>query len=88
MEATIIYNDDKDKEYINLIESKFPIFINYIDSTTFKGKKESFKVKSHWGAIKNPFVLLKDNEDKVIKVFYSDAKGSNAIQQFIDYLCK
>lgn len=87
MEATIVYSDNKDKDFIELIDSKNSIFINYIDATTFKGKKESIKIKSHWGAIKNPFVIIKD-EDKVLKVFYSDSKGSNAIQQFIDYLCK
>lgn len=85
MEATIIYDNIKDRELLNLIDSKFPIFINYIDFNTAKGRKESFKIKSHWGAIKNPFVVINE-EDKVIKVFYSDAKGFNAIQQLINYL--
>ena len=85
MEATIIYSDTKDKELLNLIESKFPIYINYIDFNTAKGRKESFRIKSHWGAIKNPFVVVNE-EDKVIKVFYSDGKGDNAIYQLINFL--
>lgn len=83
MEAIIIYNDKKDREFLNLIDSKFPIFIEYIDSSTKDGKKKSIQIKSHWGARKEPFVIVQENE-KIIKVFYSEK--SNAIQQLIDYL--
>jgi len=83
MEATIIYDNKKDKELLSLIDSKVPIFINYINVNTPKGKKEAFKIKSHWAAKMNPFVVLKDN-DNVIDVFYSEK--DNAIYQLINYL--
>lgn len=81
MEVKIIYDNKKDKEFLNLTCSKIPYFINYIESNT----KEAYRLKSYWAAIKNPFVVISD-KDEIIKVFYSDAKGSNAIQQLIDYL--
>ena len=88
LEATIVYEDIRDKELLNLIDSKVPIFIEYIDFNTVNGRKESYRVKSLWAAKKNPFIVVvdKDNNDKVVKVFYSDGKGNNAVQQFINYL--
>lgn len=85
MEANIIYDDIKDRELVELIDSKFPIFVNYINFNSTKERKEAYRIKSHWAAKANPFVELKEG-DKVIKVFYSDAKGDNAINQFINYL--
>lgn len=83
MEATIIYDNKKDRELLNLVDSKFPIYIKYIDFNTVEGRKEAYRVKSHWGAIKNPFVVIQD-EEKIIKVFYSEK--NNAIQQFVNFL--
>jgi len=80
MEIKIVYEDKKDKEFLDLINSKVPYFVDYIKN----GTKEAYKLKSHWAAIKNPFVVIL-NGDKIEKVLYSDA-GSNAIQQLIDYL--
>lgn len=87
MEAIIVYENKKDRELLDLIDSKFPIFIKYIDFNTVEGRKESYRVKSHWGAIKNPFVVVQDGE-KILKVFYSEK--NNAINQLISYLndCK
>lgn len=81
MEVKIIYEDEKDREFLNLIDSEVPIFIDFIGSTS----KEAYRIKSHWAARKNPFVVI-TNDNEVEKVFYSDAKGSNAIQQLITYL--
>ena len=83
MEIKIVYNDKKDKEFLDLIDSKVPYFVEYINCN--ESPKEAYKLKSHWCAIKNPFAIITD-EDKIVKVFYSDAKGSNAIQQLINYL--
>ena len=83
MEIKIVYEDKKDKEFLDLIYSKVPYFVEYINYN--ESPKEAYRIKSPWGAIKNPFVVIID-EDKVKKVFYSDAKGSNAIQQLINYL--
>ena len=83
MEATIVYDNKKDRELVDLIDSKFPIFINYIDFNTVKGRKEAYRIKSRWAALKNPFVVIQDGEE-IVKIFYSEE--SNAIQQLINYL--
>lgn len=83
MEAIIVYDNKKDREFLDLIYSKFPIFVTYIDFNTKEGRKEAYRVKSHWGAIKNPFVVVQEDE-KILKVFYSEK--NNAIHQLIDYL--
>ena len=83
MEIKIVYDNKKDKEFLNLTYSEIPYFVEYINCN--EAPKEAYKIKSHWGAIKNPFVVITD-ENKIVKVFYSDAKGSNAIQQLINYL--
>lgn len=87
MEATVIYDNIADRELIEQIDSKFPIFINYIDFNSKQEKKNAYKIKSHWAARKNPFVELKDG-DKVIKVFYSDSKGDNAVLNFVNFLTR
>ena len=83
MEARVVYDDKKDRELLNLIDSKFPIFIDYINFNTVVGRKEAYRVKSHWGAIKNPFVVITEG-DNVIDVFYSEK--DNAINQLINFL--
>ena len=83
MEAIVIYDNKKDRELLDLIDSKFPIFIEYIDYNTVSGRKEAFKVKSHWSAKMNPFIVVQDGE-KIIKVFYSEK--NNAINQLINFL--
>ena len=83
MNVKVVYDNNKDRELLNLVDSKFPFFIEYIDYNTTNGRKDAYKIKSHWGAKKNPFVIVED-EEKIIKVFYSEEK--NAIQQLINYL--
>jgi len=83
MEVTIVYDNKKDRELLESIDSKFPIFVNYIDYNTKDGRREAFQTKSYWGAKLNPFVVVQEGE-KIIKVFYSEK--SNAIQQLINYL--
>lgn len=83
MEAIIVYDNKKDKELLNLINSKVPIFINYIDFNTTNGRKEAYKIKSHWAAKKNPFIVVQEGEE-IIKVFYSE--NSNAVNQLISFL--
>lgn len=81
MVVTVIYEDLKDRELLNLIKSKSPVFINYVDA--IKEKKEAYAIKSHWAARLNPFVVVEE-DDKIIKVFYSEVE--NAVQQLISYL--
>ena len=80
MEANIVYSNIKDREFFDSIELKFPIFFNYIND-----RKEAYKLKAHWGAKKDPFIVLSDN-NKIVKVFYSDVAGDNALIQFINYI--
>lgn len=85
MEAIVVYDNKKDRELLNLVDSKFPIFIKYIDFNTIDGRKEAYQVKSHWAARMNPFVVVQEGEE-IIKVFYSESE--NAITQLINYLNK
>lgn len=80
MEVKIVYDNNKDREFLNLVNLNLPIFIEYIKST----EKEAYALKSHWAAKKNPFVVVTE-DDKIIKVFYSES-GKNAISQLINYL--
>ena len=84
MTALVVYDNIKDKELLDKIDLGVPFFIEYINVNTVKGKKEGYKVKSHWGAKLNPFIELYDNENKIMKVFYSEE--SNACNQLISYL--
>ena len=87
MQAIIVFENKKDKELLNLINSKVPLFIEYINYNTKSGRKEAYQIKSHWGAKQNPFVVLKEGKE-IVKVFYSEKE--NAVQQLINYLndCK
>jgi hypothetical protein len=85
MEAIVVYDNKRDRELLNLVDSKFPIFIKYIDFNTVDGRKEAYQVKSHWAARMNPFVVVQEGEE-IIKVFYSESE--NAITQLINYLNK
>lgn len=84
MNAVVVYDNIKDKELLDKINLGVPFFIDYINVNTVKGKKESYKVKSHWGAKLNPFIELYNDENKIIKVFYSEKQ--NAVNQLISYL--
>jgi len=86
MEAIVVYDNKKDRELLDLIYLEFPLFMHYVDFNTKDGRKEAYRIKSHWAAIKNPFVVLVDNEGNTLKVFYSDSKGDSAIYQLINYL--
>ena len=84
MNAVVVYDNIKDKELLDKINLGVPFFIDYINVNTVKGKKESYKVKSHWGAKLNPFIELYNDENKIIKLFYSETQ--NAVNQLISYL--
>lgn len=58
--------------------------IHAINSCTLKGKKEAWKLKSHWAAKEDPFILVTE-KDKPIKVFYSET-GRDIINDLIEYL--
>lgn len=84
MIANIVYNNPNDKELIKLIEFKNPVFVNFIDFNSLKGRKESYKVKGKYAARANPFIELLDDNKELIKAFYSEEK--NACNQFIEWM--
>lgn len=90
MNIKIVYDNNKDKELIELYEFSIPFFMEYIDTRTKDGKKEAYRIKSEYGARKNPFVVITDDKDKFIQCFWSES--GNAVQQLINaikvYDCK
>ena len=83
MEVTIVYDNKQDRKLVELIDTKLPFFVNFVDYNTTNGRKEAYQIKSHWGAKLNPFVVVQEGEE-IIKVFYSET--SNAVQQLINWL--
>ena len=84
MNAVVVYDNIKDKELLDKINLGVPFFIDYVNMNTVKGKKEGFRIKGPWSAKLNPFIELYDDENKIIKVFYSET--GNACNQLISYL--
>ena len=84
MKVKIVYDNLKDKELIELVEFTTPFFIEYIDANTVNGLKESYRIKNEFGARKNPFIVIYDDEDNFKKCFWSENR--NACQEFINYL--
>lgn len=80
----VIYDNNKDKELLEKINLEVPIFIDFIDFNSPKGRKEAYKIKSYYGAKLNPFIQVEDSEYKVVKVFYSES--GNSINQLIKWL--
>ena len=78
MKVTITYSDESILSRIPKSEN-----ITLLDVETLKGKKEAFKLKSHWGARLDPFILIEDN-GRVTKAFYSEA--GDAISEFLNYI--
>ena len=83
MKVKLIYNNNKDKEFMSLIETKTPFFIDFINMNTLNGRKEGFKILNYWSAKKLPFIVVEDLEKPV--VFYSEI-GELATNQFIKWL--
>ena len=83
MNVKVVYKDLKDKEFLDKINLKTPIFIEYIDINTINGKKEGWKLMNYYGTQIFPFVEIEIDESNRIP-FYGE-RGS-AIGQLINYL--
>ena len=83
MTATVVYKDLKDKEFLDLVDLKTPIFVEFINIDTVKGKKEGWKLMNYYGTTTFPFIELEIDESNRIP-FYSER--GNAIGQLINYL--
>ena len=85
MKVKIIFNNIKDKEFLDSINLEIPFFVEYIDINTVKGKKDGWKLMNYYGTQTFPFVELElDNEKDRYKPFYSE--NQNFIFQLINYL--
>jgi len=83
MTAKVVYKDLKDKEFLDLVDLKTPIFVEFINVDTLKGKKEGWKLMNYYGTTTFPFVELEIDESNRIP-FYGER--GNAIGQFINFL--
>lgn len=84
MKVVLVYDNIKDKELLELAEFPTPYFIEYVDTFTHDGLKESYRIKGQFGARLNPFIVIYNNEDKFVQCFWSE--NGNAVQQFLNYL--
>lgn len=84
-QVKVIYNNDKDKELLNLVDTTIPFFVDYVNMNTVKGRKEGIKLMNYWGAKKVPFVVIEDSDSKSPIIKYSDV-GENAVNQLIKFL--
>lgn len=82
MKVIVVYSNPKDKELIELVEFLTPFFIEFIDIKTKNGKKEGHRIKSEFGARKDPFIVVYDNEDKFKQCFWSE--NGSAVHAFIN----
>lgn len=81
----LVYNDDDClKKLGGTYTLKVSPYFHFIDDRTSKGRKEAYKLKSHWAAIKTPFAVVLEKE-KPIKAFYSE-DNNNVIESLIKYL--
>lgn len=78
----IVYNDECHLDRIN--DEKIEPFVHLIDERTKNGRKDAFKLKSHWGATMTPFVLCLEG-DRPVKAFYTESER-NVIEDLITYL--
>ena len=83
MTAKIVFKDLKDKEFFDLVDLKTPIFVEFINIDTVKGKKEGWKLMNYYGTTTFPFIELEIDESSRIP-FYSER--GNAVGQFINYI--
>jgi hypothetical protein len=83
MNVKVVYDNLKDKEFLDNINLETPIFVEYIDINTKKGKKEGWKLMNYYGTQLFPFIELEIDESNRIP-FYGER--GNAVGQLINYL--
>lgn len=83
MNVKVVYKDLKDKEFLDKINLETPIFVEFIDINTKKGKSEGWKLMNYYGTSIFPFVELEIDESNRIP-FYGER--GNAVGQLINYL--
>lgn len=58
-----------------------PVIIN---EGNYKEKKDAYKIKGRFAARKTPFIGIIDDDNTLIKGFYSEA-SSNVFKDFLEY---
>ena len=81
-DVIVVYSDKSQLDRIGDTSKYTPIF-HFIDSMTKKGKKEAYRLKSHYAARLDPFAVILD-KNKPIKAFYTEAE--DVIDSLIKYL--
>ena len=71
-EITLVYNDLKDRQTIENLNSDKGIYINYLDYESKLSKKKARLLMEDWGSKKLPFAVCLE-KDKVVVAFYSEA---------------
>lgn len=84
IEVIVTYNDKEQLKKLGDI-TKYNLTFRFIDSSTFKGKKESFRIKSGYSARLDPFAVILYN-NKAIRAFYTEA--GDIFEPLIKYLNK
>ncbi len=82
MDVYIVYDDDQVIRKLGDTLKVSPFF-HFIDDRTRRGKKDSWKIKGHFGAKLTPFAVIYEGE-KPIKAFYSEAE--DVMESLIKYL--
>lgn len=85
-QVKVVYDNNKDKELLNQIDTTVPFFIDYIDMNTTNGRKTGFKVLNYWSAKKLPFVVIEDEDPNVLPIVKYSEVGENAINQLIKFI--
>lgn len=81
-DVIIVYSSKSQLDRIGDTSKYTPIF-HFVDSLAKKSKKESWRIKSYYGAKLDPFAVILDDE-KPIKAFYTEAE--DVIDSLIKYL--
>lgn len=84
MDIYIVYNNDSILKRIGDAKLKASPFFHFIDDRTYKGKKDSWKVKGALSAKLTPFIAVYEN-NVPIKAFYSET-GEDVIESLINFI--
>lgn len=95
MTLKVAYNDNSTslvKKLEEVIPSKYAfVKLEAYQEELFKERKKAFKLKGGFSARKSPFAVLTDEDNKVVKAFYSESEDCNyeniinTLNEFIPY---
>lgn len=83
MIVKLVYKDNRDRDFINLLDFKVPIFIEYINVNTNKGKKEGWKLMNYYGTTMFPFIELEISEDNKVPFYSENGYSINQLHKYL-----